>query len=71
MSDPITVAIEDPPKHKFSELEYFIGHRLYRKGTNPEWYVDYFDREMANMVVINLEVNGFKVRIMGDPPKQS
>ena len=63
----VTVAITDPPKTRFRELEHYIGSRLYRKGTDPEWYVDFQDREAADMVVVNLNAQDFKARIMGDP----
>lgn len=63
----VTVAIADPPKSRFRELEWYIGTRLYRKGTDPNWFVDFQDREAADMVVVNLTAQDFKARIMGDP----
>ena len=41
--------------------------RLYRKGTDPDWYADYLERSDAAMALITLAcVFRVKARIMGD-----
>jgi hypothetical protein len=68
MHDCITIQISGTINNaRMRELEYFVGHRLYRKGTDPEWYVDFQDREMADMVLVNLKAQDYHARIMGDP----
>lgn len=71
MQSPITVAIHDCAKSRFRELEHFIGTRLYRKGTDTRWFVDYHDREAADMVVANLNAGGYQAQILGDPEPPS
>ena len=41
--------------------------RLYRKGTDPDWYADYIERSDAHMAIIALRcVARVRARIMGD-----
>jgi len=39
------------------EVEELVGsHRLYRKGTNQEWYLDFQERPEADLVLVNLNL---------------
>lgn len=71
MHDSITVVIQEPPHSRFRELEYFVGHRLFRKGTDPRWFVDYSDRAEADLVVANLNAGGYHAHILGEPEKST
>ena len=62
--------VNDCSHSRLRELERFVGHCLYRKGTDEHWFVDFRDREMADMVVVNLNADGFHAHIMGDPQTQ-
>jgi hypothetical protein len=48
------------------EVEALLGtHRLFRKGTNPEWYAN-LPRDVADLAVVNLNLTpGVVARIMG------
>lgn len=51
----------------FREVADCVGFsRLYRKGTDPEWYADYLERERAHMALITMHALGISARIMGD-----
>ena len=54
----VTVAIEGPNNWKhFAELEAFVGHgRLYFKGTDEAYFVDFPDRPSADLAVNNLNL---------------
>jgi hypothetical protein len=47
-------------------VEALLGtHRLFRKGTNPEWYAN-LPRDVADLAVVNLNLTpGVVARIMG------
>lgn len=70
MSGPITVQITEPHSHqRFQEMEKFLGsakYYLYRKGTDPHWFVDFTERDKAQLVVANLTANAFSAHIVGD-----
>ena len=63
--DRVTVEIA-APQCALAEIEALVGRaRLYRKGTNPEWYAN-LERDLADLVVVNLNLApGVKARIMG------
>lgn len=52
----------------FREVSGCVGfNRLYRKGTDPDWYADYLERSEAQMAIVTLGyVPGVRARIMGD-----
>lgn len=62
----VTVAIADPPKTRFREMERFVGKRLYRKGTDSDWYADFQDRAEADLIAVNLNNNGFHAHLLHD-----
>lgn len=62
-----TVAIEGARKHQhFQEIEGFVGTgRLYLKGTDQAYFVDYQDRASADLAVVNLnQIEGIKARLL-------
>ena len=51
--------------HQFHELKSLLDlHRLYRQGTDPRYYLDLEDRSHAHLLAANLEVAGYKVRVL-------
>ena len=64
----VTIEITGAEKPcSLKEVEAEVGvNRLRRRGTDDGWFVDYRDRESADLVVINLNcIPGVKARICG------
>jgi hypothetical protein len=53
-------------RHALLEVEDLLGKdRLYRKGTNPEWYAN-LPRDVADLQVVHLNlIPGVRARIVG------
>lgn len=61
----VEIRLRSVPERRLSEV---LGPRhLYRKGTNPEMYVDFQDRAEADLAVVNLRLLPAHARVMPDP----
>src|ERR1700722_21034211 len=67
---PTTLQIRSPAASYQLIMAVLAPWRPYRKGTDPEWYVDFLDRPTADLYKVNMEqLPGVKVELFRKAPK--